>query len=352
MPTLPPFVTTNFVEVDEPMAKAGPVTPFARDVGDHRLLVYLASTPTSLVVVEGEHPTFFNLHGTADAPVQNIAIKNIRFDKGGFQSKAPYITEQGALYTTNNAATAPRILPTGAVAISNGKNISVTNSVFRDLLGSGISVGSGSSDVTISNNTFSEIGGSAIVLGTYKPHISRITVSRNSIVNVGRIFTNSPAIYALYVGDSEFSFNSIAHATYSGITVQSSANHIPVAGVGNNLVHDNIIAYAMEVHNDGGAIYTMGDQPGTKIYQNTIWTMGVGYNTRGMLPGARGYPIYIDTGGNISVFNNTLKSINWSVLSPDVSAGNPIFGPGVSEPAGSPCGMKACNVTQYNNVSS
>ena len=70
-------------------------------------------------------------------------------------------------------------------------------------------------------------------------------------------------------GDNVIAQNEVSHHPYTGISVGWRWNPTPTPCKG-NLVTNNHIHHVMGVLSDGGGIYTLGRQPGTKLTGNWI----------------------------------------------------------------------------------
>jgi hypothetical protein len=69
--------------------------------------------------------------------------------------------------------------------------------------------------------------------------------------------------------DTRIANNEIANHPYTGVSVGWMWN--PTATpAGGNIVSQNHIHHVMQVLSDGGGIYTLGRQPGTRLVENVI----------------------------------------------------------------------------------
>jgi len=188
-------------------------------------------------------------------------------------------------------------------------------------------------DVRMVGNVIRDTGGSAITLGhphhTYEndgPHLKhtegagiereefppgtesiprRVVISNNFLPDNAALFNGHTIITVFYGYQVTLEHNWIPSAPYSGINLgwgwcdfdgSDVANHpqwgqgarpsvfpgIPTMVSGNNRIHANRVERTMSILHDGGAIYTLGRQPGTLIDRNycrkSSWTI---YNDEG-----------------------------------------------------------------------
>ena len=96
-------------------------------------------------------------------------------------------------------------------------------------------------------------------------------ISNNYITRVADTYWSSPGITAYYTDHLEISNNHLEKLPYSGISVgwgwvyctDSTTCH-------DNLIKNNFISEIMTECFDGGGVYTLGQQPGTRIEENYI----------------------------------------------------------------------------------
>jgi hypothetical protein len=197
----------------------------------------------------------------------------------------------------------------------------------------GIVMSNDVSDVRIVGNVIRDAGGSAITIGhphhTYEndtPDLKhpegagierekfpagteaiprRILISNNFLPDNAALFNGHTIITVLYAYQVTIEHNWIPSAPYSGMNLgwgwcdfdgSDVANHPqwgqgsrpsvfpgnPTMVSGNNRIHANRVERTMSILHDGGAIYTLGRQPGTLIDRNycrrSSWTI---YNDEG-----------------------------------------------------------------------
>jgi hypothetical protein len=112
--------------------------------------------------------------------------------------------------------------------------------------------------------------------------------------------------------------NEIRYGRYSGMQI---GNHYGdnLSGIRDNLIRRNNIHHVMLLHDDGGAIYTLALQPGTKIIENWMHEFG-------RCPWADDYPIngiFLDNNsGYIRVQDNVFTNLNDVDRIKEQNAGN------------------------------
>ena len=129
------------------------------------------------------------------------------------------------------------------------------------------------------------------------------TFSNNYITKIGKFNMGAPAIHALYTNGLNLSHNEVNDVSYSAISLGWGWEAIDSAETGNNTVQYNKLTNYNQMCFDGAAIYTLGDQPGTKVVNNYISGQNLGQ------------AIYFDQGTQFIVAdNNAMTDVNQSVF--------------------------------------
>jgi hypothetical protein len=207
--------------------------------------------------------------------------------------------------------------------------------LFENLGGAGIDLEYGSCDNLIADCEFRNIAGSAIQVGDvqredHHPDDARLVVKNNTVVgnSIHAIATDYNGGVGVFVGYTDGTIirnNEIFDLPYSGISMgwgwgetdAGGGNYVtPVifdtpTPAGNNIIEHNHIHHVMGTLIDGGAIYTLGDMPGTVIRENHVHDNG-------------GWPsgIYLDEGsGHIEITGNAIynvgKAMNYNNMGQD-----------------------------------
>ena len=194
---------------------------------------------------------------------------------------------------------------------------------FTRLGGGGLDLEFGAQDNMVTGCHFLDISGTAIQVGDvlkddHHPDDPRMIVKDNAVRNnvihdVGVEYKGGVGVFAGYMSETVIAHNEIFRLPYSGISVgwgwgeedagggaypQPSFYQTPTPAK-NNRIEYNHIHHVMQVLNDGGGIYTLGNMPGTVIRGNHI------HDNPG-IPGG----IYLDEGsGFIEVTGNLVHGV-------------------------------------------
>lgn len=142
-----------------------------------------------------------------------------------------------------------------------------------------------------------------------------ININNNYITRAAQLHTGSCGITAYYTENVIIDHNTITEIPYSGINVGWGWDAVYETPK-NNTVSNNYVSDYMLQCNDGGGIYVLGTNPGTKIFGNYIKD---GYNGYGAIyadGGAVGFDIsnnVIDNGfATVFIAGQTIKNITGS----------------------------------------
>jgi hypothetical protein len=95
------------------------------------------------------------------------------------------------------------------------------------------------------------------------------TVRNCTIERCGAVYYGAVGIWVGLSGNNNVVRNEVRDLPYTGISVGWMWNPTPTPCAGNE-VKDNHIHHVMQILSDGGGIYTLGRQPGTKLIGNWI----------------------------------------------------------------------------------
>ncbi len=310
------------------------------------ILHYLPREGEEIVRAEVVAPaleTLLLVEGSIDAPVRDLVFEGLTFAEatwlrpslvGHADVQANFTIEadraferDGKLAPIHNEC---RKSPANVV-VRFAAGCRFERCVFTRLGGAGLDIERGSREVVVSRCRFFDISGSGIQIGDVRaedhhPADPRLVVRDNSVLgceirDCGAEYEDSVGIFVGYAQGTTIAHNDISDLPYSGISVGwgwgeedagGGAYPIPYryetpTPAGANRVERNHIRRVMLRRDDGGAVYTLGNQPGTAIRWNHIHDNG---------PGGPG-GIYLDEGsGFIEVTGNvvyrTARAMNYN----------------------------------------
>jgi hypothetical protein len=281
------------------------------------------------------------LRGTLDRPVHNIQFEGIAFEYGSWllpskiglvdvqanfvlDPKNPLNRNMGLTTVHNEHLKSP-----SNVVCHAAKSIRFERCTFTRLGSGGIDLEYGSQGNVISGCRFFDISGTAIQVGDvlkddHHPDDPRKIVKYNAIMNnyihdCGMDYWGSVGIFAGYTEGTAIAHNEIANLPYSAITVGWGWGEEDAGGATyympfkydtptpakNNRIEYNHIYGVMAKTDDGGGIYTLGNQPGTIIRGNHIHDSKNPESARGWASG-----VYFDQGsGFIEAVGNLVHGV-------------------------------------------
>ena len=203
-----------------------------------------------------------------------------------------------------------------AIRFVNARHCAVTGSEVTGIGGYALRIGAGCSYLRIERNRFHDTGSGGVVVGlpvrdveaeglpkSRAPH--HIRIADNALHDTGRVHPGSVGIWLAQAGDNEVIHNHLYNMPYSGISLGWTWGGRPTY-THNNLVARNHIHDVLQLLTDGGGIYTLGRQDGSRIERNYIHDIS-------RAPGAVGSHsngIFFDEGSQrLTVTENVLHDI-------------------------------------------
>jgi hypothetical protein len=222
-------------------------------------------------------------------PVENLKVEGLKFTgtkfpmpPGGLAGAQATMheprDERGERITTN------RPMLSAAVHLEYTRGLQLKHCEFYGIGNTALWVGSRARQSVISECRFQDLGGNAINFGenndrrvdgrSWYQAAPQQVPSENRIVDCsiercGELLSGSVAIWAALNHRLEIARNRIHDCPYTGISlgwIWSQAE----SPAGKNHVHHNQIARVMQVLSDGGGVYTLGRQLGSRIEENVI----------------------------------------------------------------------------------
>jgi hypothetical protein len=258
--------------------------------------------------------TIVNVSGETTKPVFNLSLKNLRLAYTNWTTPS----RDGLIATQAVQGRGYSALDDRAVIeVKFAVNFSVTNCEVIGAGFHGVVFSKGVKNSKIQYCHLDQICANGVVIDTYKksfPVDSLICkndrVADNLIENFGMNYTNGMALLASCVAGLVVENNEIRFGMYTGMQI---GNHYGdnLSGMRDNLIRRNNIHHVMRLHDDGGAIYTLALQPGTKIIEN--WMHDFGRSSW-----ADNYPVngvFLDNNsGYIRVQDNVFTNLNAEIF--------------------------------------
>ncbi|RKF50123.1 hypothetical protein BCY88_15290 [Paraburkholderia fungorum] len=234
------------------------------------------------------------------------------------------------------------IMP-GAIDLSYARNITLNNDTFTQLGAAAVHFGLGVTNSAVTQSTFTQISGSGIEVGdvidpdSHHPAnaaeiVQGNSITYNTISNVASQYTDAVGILVTYAANTLIAHNTVHDLPYTGISigwgwglpdndVAETLKHYgiyehgylpqyttPTTSAGTQVIH-NLLYNVMQVHHDGGAIYSLGSQPGTLVNCNYIHDVQVASSAQGPFTAFGPGPssaLYLDEGTSYATWTNNV----------------------------------------------
>jgi hypothetical protein len=249
---------------------------FPRGLDPGANLVEVPRLP-SLVVVEGE----------ADRPVRDVEFRGLQFELTNWtrpstrglpatQFVQPYAGAKDTQPYGGPEGFAKTDYPPGAVKARHAERLAIRNCRIRNAGAHGIQFWQPVRECDIEGNTICQIAANGIEVdagyergaGPDRQTVG-VAIWNNRIHHCGRDYTNGGGLLAHFVRGLVFDHNEVFEMPYSGIQIGNQPDGYNDWGCRDNKVRWNRFYRVMRLHDDGGAVYTLGgDQPGTVIAEN------------------------------------------------------------------------------------
>jgi hypothetical protein len=112
---------------------------------------------------------------------------------------------------------------------------------------------------------------------------SQIRIADNRVIDCGNLDYGCVGICVTYANHIIIEHNLISGLPFSGVSV--GARWAPgLTNCHSNLIKRNRIEHVMQQAGDGGGIYLVGEQPGTRVLENYIYDVEGNYGGQGIYP--------------------------------------------------------------------
>ncbi len=227
-------------------------------------------TPENTVLIAPRLQTTVRFDGEPQAgrPVSHLSFRGVQFSHSDFQIPAEWSDPKQA------AQRVPAMVSGRGV-----QNVAFENCVFRNFGAYGLELLQGSTGNRISRCQFIDgaAGGIQLNGGELAAPVELRTgnnvIEDCEIAGIGQIFPSAVGIFSRHSFGNRIAHNYLHDLPYSGISVGLSFNYVPTVSR-DNVVEWNRIHDVVRLLDDGGAIYTQGQMPGTVIRHNLIHDVG------------------------------------------------------------------------------
>ena len=270
------------------------------DTAEDTVYLKCCGNPNESEVVAGSIEQLIVFDGTYDKCVHDIVVDGFGFEYATWyrpNSDLGFVAVQASLsYEENDAGGLDMIKTFGTVDAKNAYNLEFINNTFRRLGGSALDLDIGCRDILIQGNDFYDLSNNAVMVGNMRAvdahpnrddmrrRVYNIKILNNHMTDNGVEYPGAVTLLVGHATDVEIAYNEIHHIPYTGISLgwgwggnDTDPNDPTIDG--GHYVHHNHIHNMMQKMFDGGAIYTLGSQPGTRVEYNVFHDQYHDYGT-------------------------------------------------------------------------
>jgi hypothetical protein len=267
----------------------------------------VAPLARQLLVIRGDGP---------DKPVRSLRFARLTFEHCAWEHEGcRYAGSQACFHFSGKDIDGPgRGAVPAAVEVQNARAVRFETCIFRHLGGSGVWLGRGSRECSIVGCTVADVAGNGVMLGEPSARSAEAGLAgANGIMDCliercGAVYYGAVGIWVGLSGENVIANNEVRHLPYTGISVGWMWNPTPTPCKG-NLVTNNHIHHVMQILSDGGGIYTLGWQPGTRLLGNWIHDVPVNAGR------AESNGMFLDEGStDLLIENNLIHDVARSPL--------------------------------------
>lgn len=240
--------------------------------------------PLDLEIVIPVSEGLVMMTGTARQPLKNVRFEGVAFRHSAWQIPAMgYCGVQACHFDPRPEEMGWSVVPPAIKAVWT-ENCLFTRCSFEQLGGSGLWFSTGCIDCSVKDSRFLDISGNGIMIGEgrdrevdgekwWQVAPGQVALG-NSIENCivekcGQQFFGAVGIWCGLTAETSIRNNEVSQMPYTGVSIGWMWSPVPTPCRA-NVVDGNHIHHIMQILSDGGGIYMLGLQPGSKLMNNHI----------------------------------------------------------------------------------
>ncbi len=295
------------------------------DANKNQLLLKLPENqnPENLKIVVPVSTGLLQLRGTENNPLKNIHFEGIAFENCAWNiPENGYCGVQACHFDPRPDTTGWAVVP-AAVYAEWTENTTLNNCSFQNLGGSGLWFSTACKNCSVENSIFVDISGNGIMIGEGQDRLvdgkpwwqvapNQVALGNKiencTVKNCGTQFYGAVGVWCGLTAETVISNNEISDLPYSGISIGWMWSPVPTPCRANS-IDGNHIHHILQILSDGGGIYMLGLQPGSKITNNHIHDVKINAGR------AESNGMFLDEGTtDVLVENNLIYNIAKSPL--------------------------------------
>jgi hypothetical protein len=294
-----------------------------RAKGELRYKPFPGETLDGFSAIAPYSPGLLEIRGTAEQPVRNLHFKGLRLEHAAWS--LPEIGYLGVQATAHDPLNGPWQWVPAAVSFELAENCSFQSGRIAHLGTSGIEFGSRTRNCLLENTFITDVAGNGVMIGEDRSRAFQgkpwwqvspdeaatgNVVRNNLIEHCGRLYYGAVGVWVGIARETLVIHNTVRYLPYTGVSLGWMWSPTPTPAR-DNRVEYNYIHHVMQVLSDGGGIYTLGRQPGSRLRGNVIHTVPIN------LGRAESNGIFLDEGttefvveGNV-IYNLRRAPLRW-----------------------------------------
>ena len=280
-------------------------------------LFYMAQPGEDMTIASVYAPRLermIQIQGITAANIRNIQFYGITFEHSTWLVPSSRGLVNGQ---ADEIKGSPNRIP-AAIHVQNAQNIRFERNIIRNMGNIGLALYSNTRNNQIIGNVFQDIAASGIAVDLVMDGSlqSQGDVIRNNyITRTAQDYRGSVGIFGGYPSGIVIEHNELVDLPYTGISVGWGWTSGSTA-LANNLIQFNKIHQYARIMSDGGGVYTISTQPGTRIAENYV------YDAKEVVVGTQINGVYLDGGsGGITATRNVIENTLSSGIY--IQSGNP-----------------------------
>jgi len=225
------------------------------------------------------------LEGSKEKPIEHLSFSGITFEHSAWNlPEKGYFGIQACMFSDRSSSSGIWAKIPAAIELDRANSCNFEHCILRNTGGSGLWIRENCNDCVISDCYFYEISGNGVSIGEgqdrqvdgqawWKAAPEEVSsgnkVSHSLIERCGQQFYGAVGLWCGLVAHSVIEHNEIRDLPYTGISVGWMWTPEPTPCEANT-IHANHIHHILNILSDGGGIYSLGLQPGSKISHNLI----------------------------------------------------------------------------------
>lgn len=240
--------------------------------------------PNFLQVTVPVSDGLIQINGNKHNSVKNIHFEGITFKHCAWQiPEMGYCGVQACHFDSRPAKQGWTVVPS-AVKVDWAENVKFSNCSFENLGTSGLWFSTGCKNCTVTNSVFTDISGNGIMIGEGRDRLvnrkpwwqespNDIALGNSIedciVTECGIQFYGAVGIWCGLTAETLIRDNQIFELPYSGISIGWMWSPVSTP-CRSNIIDGNHIHNILNTLSDGGGIYMLGLQPGSKLINNHI----------------------------------------------------------------------------------